>query len=64
MSDADCYRFCLSSPHVDVVLTGPATLGQLRDNLAALERGPLDTDEMAWIRDFGPRAEGRGFDWL
>lgn len=61
---ADCYRFCLSSPHVDVVLTGPKTLGQLRENLTALERGPLDADEMAWMRDFGRRAEGRGFDWL
>jgi aryl-alcohol dehydrogenase-like predicted oxidoreductase len=60
----DCYRFCLSSPHVDVVLTGPKTLAQLRDNLAALDRGPLDDGETAWMRDFGSRAKGRGFDWL
>ena len=60
----DCYRFCLSSPHVDVVLTAPKTLAPLRENLAALELGPFDADEMAWMRDFGPRAEGRGFDWL
>ena len=37
----DCYRFCLSSPHVDVALTGPRTVAQLRENLAAAERGPL-----------------------
>jgi aryl-alcohol dehydrogenase-like predicted oxidoreductase len=61
---ADCYRFCLSSPHVDVVLTGPKTIGQLRENLTALERGPLDPDEMAWMRAFGRRAKGRGFNWL
>ncbi len=26
-SAGDCYRFCLSSPHVDVALTGPRTVG-------------------------------------
>ena len=61
---ADCYRFCLSSPHVDVVLTGPKTIAQLRDNLTALNHGPLDAEEMAWMRDVGSRAEGPGFDWL
>jgi len=60
----DCYRFCLSSPHVDVVLTGPQTVTQLRENLVALERGPLDADEMAWMLEFGGQAEGRGFNWL
>ncbi len=60
----DCYRFCLSSPHVDVVLTGPKSLTELRENLQALDTGPLSDDEMAWMREFGPRAEGRGFDWL
>jgi len=60
----DCYRFCLSSPHIDVVLTGPKTLAQLRENLAVLERGPLDADKMAWMREFGARVHGRGFNWL
>lgn len=49
----DCYRFCLSSPHVDVALTAPANLAQLDENLAALARGPLSPDEMTWMRDFG-----------
>ncbi|MBL4846571.1 MAG: hypothetical protein JKY65_13680 [Planctomycetes bacterium] len=35
-----CYRFCLTSPHVHVVLTGPASREQLDENLAALEAGP------------------------
>jgi aryl-alcohol dehydrogenase-like predicted oxidoreductase len=61
---ADCYRFCLSSPQVDVVLTGPKTVGQLRENLAALERGPFDEEKMAWMKAFGSRVEGRGFNWL
>jgi len=34
----DCYRFCLSSPHVDVVLTSPANRAQLEENLRSLER--------------------------
>jgi aryl-alcohol dehydrogenase-like predicted oxidoreductase len=54
----DCYRFCLSSPHVDVVLTGPRTVGQLRENLAALERGPLTPEEDAWMRAVGRAVHG------
>jgi aryl-alcohol dehydrogenase-like predicted oxidoreductase len=52
----DCYRFCLSSPHVDVVLTGPASEAQLDENLRALEKGPLSDDEMRWMREFGQAA--------
>ncbi len=54
----DCYRFCLSSPHVDLVLTGPANEAQLDENLAALDRGPLSDDEMTWIREFGRVVHG------
>jgi aryl-alcohol dehydrogenase-like predicted oxidoreductase len=60
----DCYRFCLSSPQVDVVLTGPKSVDQLRENLTALEKGPFDADKITWMREIGARAEGRGFDWL
>ena len=58
MTAGDCYRFCLSSPHVDVVLTGPKDVGQLRENLAALERGPLSDDEQRWMREFGRKVHG------
>ena len=54
----DCYRFCLSSPHVDVVLSGPANEQQLDENLAALRKGPLSDDEMAWMRAFGRAVHG------
>ncbi len=54
----DCYRFCLSSEHVDVVLNGPATEQQLDENLAAVEKGPLSADEMTWMRDLGKAAHG------
>jgi predicted aldo/keto reductase-like oxidoreductase len=54
MSAGDCYRFCLSNPHVDVVLTGPKNRRQLQENLESVrERGPLSQEEMHWIREFG-----------
>jgi len=58
MTAGDCYRFCLSSPHVDVVLTGPASAQQLDENLAAIERGPLTSDEDRWMREFGAAVHG------
>ena len=54
----DCYRFCLSSPQVDVVLTGPRTVAELRENLAAMEKGPLFPQEMEEIRAFGRAVHG------
>lgn len=55
---ADCYRFCLSSPHVDLTLTGPKDLAQLKENLAGLEKGPMEGEEMAWMREFGKVVHG------
>jgi len=54
MTAADCYRFCLSSPHVDLVLTGPKSRAELQENLDNLrEKGPLPEEENRRIRDFG-----------
>lgn len=57
-SAADCYRFCLSSPHVDIVLSGPRTVAELRANLAAVAAGPLPAEEMAFLREFGRAVHG------
>jgi hypothetical protein len=38
---------------VDVVLTGPRNVYELRENVAAAERGPLGADEMTFTRQFG-----------
>jgi aryl-alcohol dehydrogenase-like predicted oxidoreductase len=57
-SAGDCYRFCLTSPHVDVVLTGPRNVSELRENLAAVARGPLDAAEMDFMRTFGRVVHG------
>ena len=56
----DCYRFCLSSPHVDLVLCGPASERELNENLQALEKGPLSEGEMTWLREFGRHVYGKG----
>jgi len=54
MTAGDCYRFCLSNPHVDLVLTGPKNRRQLQENIDDLrEKGPLSEEEERWIRDFG-----------
>lgn len=53
---AQCYRFCLSSPSVDVVLSGPASAAEMRENLDGVERGPLTERELAFMREVGARA--------
>lgn len=54
----DCYRFCLSSPFVDVVLAGPRNAAELRENLSALDKGPLSDEETAFLREFGRAVHG------
>ena len=58
MTSGDCYRFCLSSPHVDVTLCGPANEEQLNANLRELEKGPLSVSENEYIRRFGKAVHG------
>jgi aryl-alcohol dehydrogenase-like predicted oxidoreductase len=54
MTAPDCYRFCLSNPHIDVTLTGPKNRSQLEENLIGLrEKGPLSEDEHRWMSEFG-----------
>jgi aryl-alcohol dehydrogenase-like predicted oxidoreductase len=47
------YRFVLSNPHVHVCLTAPANEKQLKENIAAARRGPLNEEEMHFMRQFG-----------
>lgn len=58
MTAGDCYRFCLSSPHVDLALMGPSSSAQVDANIDALERGPLSAEEDAWMRAFGRAVHG------
>jgi len=54
-----CYRYCLTSPHVHVTLTGPRNRLQLDENLAALEAGPLSSEEESWVREYGRNVKKR-----
>ena len=55
----DCYRFCMSNPDVDMVLCGPATTEHVRVACQALDAGPLDVDEIAWMQRIGDHVYGR-----
>jgi predicted aldo/keto reductase-like oxidoreductase len=50
---SDCYRFALSSPHIDVSMSGPKNGAELDEGLLAIERGPMDEDELAWMKRVG-----------
>jgi len=50
---ADCYRFAMSHPAVDVCMSGPKDLAQMREALEALELGPLTEEELVRIRRIG-----------
>jgi len=52
-SASDCYRFALSRYEVDVCMTGPANSEQLSEALLALEKGPMDSEELDWMRRVG-----------
>lgn len=60
LKPADCYRFVLSNPDVNVCVTGPSTAEQMQENLAALAAGPLADDEMARIRRIGQHIHASG----
>lgn len=49
----DCYRFVLGNDNVDVCLTAPSNMKQLRENLEAVSRGPLPDADMDFMRRFG-----------
>ena len=50
---SDCYRFVLSNPHVDLCLAGPKDGAELDEALTALDRGPMNEDELAWMKRVG-----------
>lgn len=55
---ADCYRFALTRPEVDVCLTGPSNAAQMEEALRAIELGPMSADELAWMRRVGAAVYG------
>ncbi len=53
------YRFVLNNPSVGVVLSAPRSLAEFDRNLAAVRKGPLEEEEMAFMRRFGDAVYGR-----
>jgi aryl-alcohol dehydrogenase-like predicted oxidoreductase len=58
MTAGECYRFCLGNPHVDVVLTAPASRAELEANLGELAKGPLEPGRLEQVREFGRVVHG------
>jgi aryl-alcohol dehydrogenase-like predicted oxidoreductase len=50
---ADCYRFVLTQPAVNICMTGPANIAQFQHALEALDHGPMTEDELNWMRRVG-----------
>jgi aryl-alcohol dehydrogenase-like predicted oxidoreductase len=59
LTAAECYRFALSDPNINICMTGPKNEDQMRENFAALETGPLDEGEMDRIRRIGKHIYGK-----
>jgi aryl-alcohol dehydrogenase-like predicted oxidoreductase len=55
----DCYRFVLTNPSVDVVITGPSNSAQLEENIIEVNKGPMTADELGWMRRIGDAVYGR-----
>jgi predicted aldo/keto reductase-like oxidoreductase len=58
----DCYRFVLSHPDVDVCATGPSSADHVEQAIAAREQGPMQDEELAWMRRVGVEVRRRA--WL
>ncbi|MDH3891850.1 MAG: aldo/keto reductase [candidate division Zixibacteria bacterium] len=59
LTAADCYRFVLSHPDVNVCVTGPSTAAQMEDNLKVLNAGPLNDEDMDRVRRIGKHIYGK-----
>ncbi len=65
-SARDAYRYTLSHDEVSACWSAPSTVGQLRENLSALDAGPMGQEELARMRAYGRALYRRntGFSWF
>ena len=56
---ADCYRFVLTQPAVNICMAGPANAAQFEHAWEALRRGPMGEEELAWMRRVGDAIYGK-----
>ena len=59
-SALDCYRYCLSGPAVEVVLSAAMTAEQLQENLPLLTAPPLKNGERRHWEIYGDLVYGKG----
>jgi len=59
LTAAECYRFVLSHPAVDVCMMGAKSDEQMRENLAVLDQGALTAEEMERVQMIGKRVYGK-----
>ena len=58
LTAAECYRFVLTHPAVDICLAGPRSEEEMYQGLQALNHGPLSPDEMKRIHRIGDHVHG------
>ncbi|MBT8396899.1 MAG: aldo/keto reductase [Gemmatimonadetes bacterium] len=58
LTAAECYRFALSHPAVDLCIAGPRTEEQMLEGFEALSDGPLGPEEMERVRRIGDFVHG------
>ncbi|ARV62025.1 oxidoreductase [Nostocales cyanobacterium HT-58-2] len=59
---ADCYRYVLRHPAVNIALTAPGSKQQLEENLSVLHSPPLSSQETAHWQEYGDLIYGNGQD--
>ncbi len=59
LTAAECYRFVLTNPDVDVCMMGAANAAQMNENLSVLETGPLMGEELERVQRIGRIVYGK-----
>ena len=57
---SDCYRYCLTEPSVQLVLTAPRSLAELEQNLKVLESPTMSKQKRRRWQRFGDLIYGKG----
>ena len=58
LTAAECYRFALSNPHVDLCFVGPRNDREMDDAVKVVDADPLSSDELERIRRIGNHVHG------
>ena len=58
MRGRDCYRFVLTNPNINLVMSGPKNASEMQEALAALDDGPCSPDELERFSRIGAHVHG------